>query len=188
MQDQTRRNGTLNNVSPRLTPHSKSEKRLLILCAFLVFFSVVFDQGTKLFVQGKMALHASIEVIPGWFNITYVRNLGAAWSMLSGFSWLLLVFGVTAGIVILIFFRRWCEGYPERYCALALIEGGIIGNSIDRLWYGSVVDFIHLHWHDVYHYPVFNIADCAICIGVAVFVISNLFRKPVKESAESSVK
>ena len=173
-------------VPGSVTPHSKSEKRLLVWCAFLVFFSVLFDQGTKLLIQGTMPLHSTIEVIPGWFNITYVRNLGAAWSILSGFSWLLLVFGVAAGIVILIFFRRWCEGFPERYCALALIEGGIIGNSIDRLWYGSVIDFIHVHYYDVYHYPVFNIADCAICIGVGIFILSNLFRPQKKESAKTA--
>lgn len=158
------------------------------MCAFLVFFSVVLDQGSKLLIQGMMELHSSIEVIPGWFNISYVRNLGAAWSLLSGFSWLLLAFGVVAGIVILIFFRRWSEGFSERYCALALIEGGIIGNSIDRLWYGSVVDFIHLHCYDFYHYPVFNIADCAICIGVFVFVLSNIFRKPPDKTAGAAGK
>ena len=188
MQDQTRRNGTLKKVSSFVTPHSKSEKRLLIWCAFLVFFSVVLDQGSKLLIQSAMPLHSTIEVIPGWFNITYVRNLGAAWSMLSGYSWLLLAFGVAAGICILIFFRRWSEGFPERYCALALIEGGIIGNSIDRLWHGSVIDFIHVHYFDVYHYPVFNIADCAICIGVTLFIISNLFRKQKINAAESAGK
>ena len=175
-------------MSAFVTPHSKSEKRLLILCAFLLFFSVVLDQGSKLWIQGTMPLHTTIEVIPGWFNITYVRNLGAAWSMLSGYSWLLLAFGVAAGICILFFFRRWSEGFAGRYCALALIEGGIIGNSIDRLWHGSVIDFIHLHYYDVYHYPVFNIADCAICIGVTIFIISNLFRKQQKAPAESAGK
>ena len=171
-----------------IIPHSKSEKRLLILCAFLFFFSVVFDQVSKLLIMGTMPLHSTIEVIPGWFNITYVQNRGAAWSMLEGYSWLLLCFGVAAGICLLFFFRRWSEGFAERYCALALIEGGIIGNSIDRLWHGVVIDFIHLHYLDVYHYPVFNIADCAICIGVTLFILSNLFRKSAKDSADSGSK
>ena len=175
-------------MSALITPHSKSEKHILILCAFLVFFSVVFDQGTKLLVQAAMPLHAAIEVIPGWFNIYYVRNTGAAWSMLSGYPWLLLAFGVAAGILILFFFRKWSEGFPERYCALALIEGGIIGNSIDRLWYGSVIDFFHVHYYDVYHYPVFNIADCAICIGVGIFILSNLLRKQKEEKASAEQK
>ena len=162
-----------------IIPHTKPEKHLLVFCAFLVFFSVILDQATKLITQGTMALNESIVLIPGWFNLTYVRNPGAAWSLLAGFPWLLLGFGVTAGILILVFFRRWSEGFPERYCALALIEGGIIGNSIDRLWYGSVIDFFHVHYYDVYHYPVFNIADCAICIGVGIFILSNCLRKSV---------
>ena len=60
--------------------------------------------------------------------------------------------------------------------ALALIESGIIGNSIDRLWHGSVIDFFHVHYYDFYHYPIFNVADCAICTGVMIFIISNIFR------------
>ena len=171
-------------MSTLITPHTKTEKRLLIWCALLVFFSVILDQGSKLAIQAILPLHGAIEVIPGWFNIYYVRNTGAAWSMLSGYPWLLLGFGVAAGIFILCFFRRWSEGFPERYCALALIEGGIIGNSIDRLWYGSVIDFLHVHCYDVYHYPVFNIADCAICIGVGIFILSNLLRKQKKENSD----
>ena len=102
--------------------------------------------------------------------------------MLAGFPWLLLGFGVTAAVLIVIFFRRWSEGFPERYCALALIQSGIIGNSIDRLWHGAVIDFFHVHFHDIYHYPIFNVADCAICAGVMLFIFSNLLRKnPEKE-------
>lgn len=164
--------------------HSKEEKKLLFICSMLLFFFLLLDQGTKLLTRGTMELHHSIVIIPGWFNLTYVHNPGAAWSILAGFPWLLLVFGLAAGVAILFFFRRWSEGFPERYCALALIESGIIGNSIDRLWYGSVIDFLHVHYYDVYHYPIFNIADCAICVGVMLFVGSNLFRKTDKKTAE----
>ena len=171
-------------MSGSVVPHSKEEKHLLIISSVLVFFFLLLDQATKLTARGTMELGESITLIPGWFNLTYVHNPGAAWSMLAGFPWLLLSFGIVAGICILIFFRRWCEGYPERYYALALIESGIIGNSIDRLWYGSVIDFLHVHCYDVYHYPVFNIADCAICIGVGIFILSNLLRKQKKENSD----
>lgn len=172
-------------MSGSVAIHSKAEKRLLVFCSVLLFFFLLLDQGTKLTVQGFMELGHSIILIPGWFNLTYVRNPGAAWSLLAGFPWLLLAFGVAAGICIVLFFRRWCDGYPERYCALALIESGILGNSIDRLWYGSVIDFIHVHYYEVYHYPIFNIADCAICAGVILFTCSNLFRKTEKTPSDT---
>ena len=146
-----------------------------------MFFFLLLDQGTKLTARGCMELGQSITLIPGWFNLTYVHNPGAAWSMLAGFPWLLLAFGAVAGVCIVIFFRRWCDGYPERYCALALIESGILGNSIDRLWYGSVIDFIHVHYYDVYHYPIFNIADCAICIGIGVVMLSSILRPDTRK-------
>ena len=185
MQNQTRRDGIL-KVPGSIQVHSKEEKKLLAVCSVLLFFFLLLDQGTKLLTRGLMELHHSIVIIPGWFNLTYVHNPGAAWSILAGFPWLLLAFGVIAGTAILLFFRRWSEGYPERYCALALIESGIIGNSIDRLWHGSVIDFLHVHYYDVYHYPIFNIADCAICVGVILFVGSNLFRKSAVPSTEKA--
>ena len=122
---------------PPVQPHTPAEKRLLFLSSFLFFLFLALDQGTKLLTMTSMELHETIVIVPGWFNLTYVRNPGAAWSMLAGFPWLLLGFGVAAAALIVIFFRRWSEGFPERYCALALVESGIIGNSIDRLWHGS---------------------------------------------------
>ena len=168
-------------------PHTPAEKRILLLSSFLFFLFLALDQGTKLLAMTSMELHETVEIIPGWFNLTYVRNPGAAWSMLAGFPWLLLGFGVAAAALIVIFFRRWSEGFPERYCALGLIESGIVGNSIDRLWHGSVIDFFHVHCYNYYHYPIFNVADCAICIGVGIFVLSSLLRKngPEKEASGS---
>lgn len=164
-------------MSGPIQPHTPAEKKVLLFSSFLLLFFLVLDQATKLLVMGTMRLRESIVLIPGWFNLTYVRNTGAAWSMLAGFPWLLLGFGAAAGILVIVFFRRWSEGFPERYAALSLIESGIIGNSIDRLWHGAVIDFLHVHYYEVYHYPVFNVADCAICVGVGLFILSNLLRK-----------
>ena len=170
-----------------IQPHTPAEKKVLILASFLFFLFLALDQGTKLLAMTSMELHETIAIVPGWFNLTYVRNPGAAWSMLAGFPWLLLGFGVAAAALIIVFFRRWSEGYTERFCALAHIESGIIGNSIDRLWHGSVIDFFHVHCYNYYHYPVFNVADCAICIGVGIFILSSLLRKndPAKEASGS---
>ena len=80
------------------------------------------------------------------------------------------------------FFRYLTEGYSERIIALGLVMSGIIGNSIDRIWHGEVIDFIDFHYYNVWSYPVFNIADIAICTGVGVFILSNLLRKSPKDS------
>ena len=88
-----------------------------------------------------------------------------------------------AGLVLaaaVFFLRQLSDGWIERYFAIFTVISGILGNSIDRIWRGAVVDFISLHYHEVYHYPIFNIADCAICVGIGVFLLSSLLR-PDKE-------
>ena len=81
------------------------------------------------------------------------------------------------------FFSYLTEGYPERYFAIFIILGGVVGNSIDRIWRGAVVDFFDLHYYEAYHWPVFNIADIAICVGVGIFVLSSLLR-PSRKAAD----
>ena len=87
-------------MSGSILPHSKEEKHLLIISSVLVFFFLLLDQATKLTARGTMELGESITLIPGWFNLTYVHNPGAAWSMLAGFPWLLLSFGIVAGSTV----------------------------------------------------------------------------------------
>ena len=78
------------------------------------------------------------------------------------------------------------EGYAERYFALLLVLGGVVGNSIDRIWRGAVVDFFDFHWYDKFRWPVFNVADIAICIGVGLFVLSTLLRPSGKKEEPES--
>ena len=82
------------------------------------------------------------------------------------------------------FFRYLTEGYAERIIALGLVMSGIIGNSTDRLWHGEVIDFIDVHYYSVWHYPVFNIADIAICTGVGIFILSSLLRPSKKDKSQ----
>ena len=146
---------------------------------------LALDLMTKLWVVKCFKLYESRELIPGVLAFTSVRNYGAAWSLLSGYGWLLLAFALVTAIGLCIFFRKITEGWVERYFALMLLFAGIIGNSADRFFRGAVVDFIHVHWHNVWHYPVFNIADIAICCGVGIFVLSNLLRKKPEEKNNS---
>ena len=166
--------------------HSRRERLILWISAATAVFLLLLDQLSKLWVERAFHLHESRPVIAGWLSLTSVRNHGAAWSMLSGYGWLLLLIALAALAAILWFFRSLTEGWGERYIAAFMVISGIFGNSIDRLWRGAVVDFIDVHYYDVWRYPVFNIADMAICIGVGVFVLSSFLRPNLKKQQEKS--
>lgn len=161
--------------------HSRRERLVLWISAAVALFLLLLDQLTKLWVEHSFRLYESRPVIPGWLSLTSVRNHGAAWSMLSGHGWLLLLIAFAALAAILWYFRSLTEGWSERYIAAFMVISGIFGNSIDRLWRGAVVDFIDVHYYDVWRYPVFNIADIAICTGVGIFVLSSLLRPDLKK-------
>ncbi|MBQ9502006.1 MAG: signal peptidase II [Lentisphaeria bacterium] len=152
------------------------KKRGLAVCALTAAVLLLADQFSKILITTTYALHESTPVIPDIFSVTYVRNRGAAWGMFAGHGWFLLLVAVLAVAAIVRFYRYLTEGYAEREIALFMILSGVAGNSIDRLWRGEVVDFIDIHYKTVWHYPVFNIADIAICTGVGLFVLSGLLR------------
>ena len=170
----------------RLIPHSDAEKRIFIAAFLLAGLMVLADQISKIYIEHAFELHESRPVISGWLAVTSVRNRGAAWSILSGHGWLLLLIGAAVIAAAIRFFRYLTEGWRERYFAVFLVLSGVIGNSIDRLWRGEVVDFIHVHYRDVWHYPVFNLADIAICTGVGLFILSCLLRKSQPEADSAS--
>jgi signal peptidase II len=146
----------------------------------LLLLVVALDQATKAWINGRMALgsygHDSIPVIKGFFYLVHVGNTGAAWSMLTGRSILLAALAATT--LVGIFFWRHALGLRDRTAQVAfgLLCGGILGNLVDRLTYGHVIDFIDLHFGS-YTYPTFNVADSAICIGVILYLIHSL-RQP----------
>ena len=136
-----------------------------------IILSVILDQAGKYIVQGNEALH-NIEVIPGFFHITYVKNTGMAWSLLSGYPQLLaLIAAVAIGVMLWYLTTQ----KPDRLTALAvaLMAGGAAGNLIDRLMFGYVRDFLNFYIFG-YDFPVFNIADAALCIGVFLLLIASL--------------
>ena len=141
-----------------------------LLVALLV---ILLDQATKEWVRGAFSLHESVPVIPGFFHLTYIRNTGAAWGMFSGQN-LALSLLAFAMLVALVLFRRKIlpPGKPHRV-ALGLLCGGIVGNLFDRLRLDYVVDFLDF-FHRGWHFPAFNVADSAICIGVAIYVLGTL--------------
>ena len=142
---------------------------------------VILDQITKIYIDGAMQLYQSIEVLENLFNITYVRNKGAAFGILSGANESLrvpffLVVSTIAIAVIIYMIYSYKEESKIFPLSLALILGGAIGNAIDRIRIGEVIDFLDVHWYE-HHWPAFNVADAAICIGVAFLIINMLFEK-----------
>ena len=148
---------------------------------------VLLDQLTKYLVIKKFFLHESVKVIPGFFSLTYVRNPGAAFGILAGASgsWRTIFFAtvsMAALAVIATLVRKTSDRLP--LIAFSLIGGGAVGNLIDRLRFGEVVDFIEWYYGS-FHWPTFNIADSAITVGVTLLAIDMLFpgKQPAAEEA-----
>jgi signal peptidase II len=153
----------------------KAKYLILALTAPVI---LVADQLTKLYIDRTMKLYQSIQVIDGLFSITYLRNKGAAFSFLSDASWRLPFFLLATVIAVIAIITAFCKLKDEqRFAAfsLSLILSGAIGNLIDRVRMGEVIDFLDVYWK-TYHWPAFNVADSAICVGVALLAL-DLFRE-----------
>ena len=132
---------------------------------------VVIDQVVKILVINKMALQQSIIVINNFFNITYVRNTGAAWSILSGNVLLLIMISVIALGVIYYYLIKDKKLNTIDTISYSMLIGGIIGNLIDRVVHGYVIDYLDFKIFN-YNFPIFNIADTLIVISIIIIGIS----------------
>lgn len=129
---------------------------------------VALDWWTKRWATEHLARHEPVEIIGELVRFTYTRNSGVAFGLGAGLPFPYYVFSIVAVVAILfLFLRRAVHSFP-RQLALSLILGGAIGNLIDRLMLGEVVDFIEIGWGR-WHWPVFNLADSAVTIGVVLF-------------------
>ncbi|MBW2675566.1 MAG: signal peptidase II [Deltaproteobacteria bacterium] len=140
----------------------------------------VLDQLSKWYITSAMSLHASYPVIDGFFNITYIRNPGAAFGFLANaaplFRSIFLIVVSTAAIAMILWFLTQNRSAGALLVsALSLITGGAAGNLIDRIRFRNVVDFLDVYIGS-YHWPAFNVADSAISIG-AVLLIVEMFRR-----------
>lgn len=144
--------------------------RLLLAIALPV---LVLDQLSKIFIDRHFFLHESVTVVANFFHITYVRNQGAAFGILADHA-LRVPFFTTVALLaaggILWYLRRLREEQRLLQGSLALIFAGALGNLIDRIRLGEVIDFIDVHWYQ-YHWPAFNVADSAITIGVGLMLL-----------------
>ncbi len=160
-----------------------------VLALGVAFVVVVLDQLTKTLVTAHMALHQSIPLIDGFFSLTYVRNTGAAFGFLAGrieelrVPFFLIV--SSGAVVVLLWFvrsvpadRRWM------IAACGAVLGGAVGNMVDRLAFGEVIDFLDVYAGS-YHWPTFNLADSAITIGVLVLTLDALRQPSVPHQSAS---
>jgi len=155
-------------------------RRRYTLFAAAAGLVVLFDQIAKYCVHAKMPLHSSIPVIEGFFNVTYIRNPGAAFGFLAsappGFRAVFFIAVTVAAILLIVYYvRRYGPEEPQFMLPLSLILGGAVGNLIDRVRFGDVIDFLDVYI-GTHHWPAFNVADSAISLG-ALMLLFEMLRK-----------
>jgi signal peptidase II len=137
---------------------------------------IALDQLSKWWIDHSMHLYQSIELVP-FFQLTYLRNPGAAFSFLSqagGWQrWFFSGIAITASAFICYWLRKLDKSQRWEAAAWAMILGGALGNLIDRVLYGYVIDFLDVYYRD-WHFPPFNVADSAITVGVAMLLLDSL--------------
>lgn len=170
-----------------LASDSAARPRLAAMLSLGVWLVVALDQVAKAAARAFLEPGAPVAVIPGLFNLTLVFNDGAAWGMLGGFR-ILFILLAAAMLLFCSARRRALFGdSPAGVASFILLEGGIIGNVMDRLIDGRVTDFLDFH-HGAWHFPCFNVADSAICVGVALYFLLGLREgaKPAQGAAPST--
>ncbi|MBR3692432.1 MAG: signal peptidase II [Clostridia bacterium] len=144
----------------------------VIWLVVFVVFCVVSDRIVKQLILENFALHEQLDILPGIFRLTYTRNTGGAFSAFSGASWLFHVFVPVAVLLLLFSMLSGVVSRPLGVVSATAMIGGAIGNYIDRLVYGYVVDMFDFYLID---FAVFNLADCYITVGCVLLMICVLF-------------
>lgn len=164
-------------------------KTILIL-AGIILGGVGIDQLTKLLVANNMSLYQSISVIPSTFNLTYIQNKGAAFGMLANHRWVFMIVSTVAIIGMGVYLFRFCKEKMLFKVGLALVISGGIGNMIDRVAYGYVIDMIEATFIETlfgWSFAIFNVADSFVCVGAGL-VIFCLVRDIIKEGKANENK
>lgn len=145
----------------------------MYLYYLLSIIIIVLDQLTKWIIVKTMDLYESIPVITDFFYITSSRNRGAAWGILQGQMIFFYVITLIVIVGVVYFMSRYAKDSIWLGLGLSLILGGAIGNFIDRILRGEVVDFLDFYIFN-YHFPIFNVADSSLCVGVVLIIIATL--------------
>ncbi len=161
--------------------------RFFVIMALII----VGDQLTKLWILQNFALYDSTVIIPGLFNLTFLRNTGAAFGMFAGqpalFRQIFFITMAVVALVVIVLMQRKLGRQNMWYTiSLAFISGGAVGNLIDRIAYGSVIDFLDVYIAS-HHWPAFNVADSGITVGVGIFLVTQ-FREDMRAKQKPAVK
>lgn len=164
-------------------------KQKLILLSVVTLVLVVIDQISKNWIVRDFEYGQSLDVISNFFNITYVRNYGAAFGMLSQVQasvrdLFFLLMPPCAMAIIFVMLKMAPEQEKIRNTSLCFVFAGALGNYIDRLRYGYVVDFLDFHYYERWAWPAFNVADMAIVCGVSLLILLEIFQ-PQKTTSHS---
>lgn len=163
-----------------------SKKKTLIILISVIVGGIALDLITKLLVAGLMTLGQSIKLIPGVLNLTYIHNYGAAFGMLSNHRWIFMVISTLAIIGIGVYLFRFCKERMLLKVGLAMIVSGGLGNMVDRIFYGYVIDMIDFCLFPFWKW-IFNVADAFVCVGAGVVVLA-LILDIIKDTKEKKKK
>lgn len=147
---------------------------------------LIADQVTKAWATAKLQAVDTMEIIENFFRFTYARNRGVAFSLFADSQfetkWILAGISTVAAIGVGVYL--WRSGAHEKRLnyALSFLLAGIVGNLIDRVRLGEVVDFIDFHWYESYTWPTFNIADAAICVGAVLLALEMMREQKVSQA------
>ncbi|MCQ8877822.1 signal peptidase II [Pseudoalteromonas shioyasakiensis] len=162
---------------------SKLAQKSGLVWLWLSLLLLVADFASKTLVVNTMNLRDSIDILP-FFNLTYVHNYGAAFSFLSDESgwqrWFLSIIAITISGLLIWWLKRLPASNKILCGAYSLVLAGAIGNLYDRMYYGYVIDFLHFYYES-WHFPAFNIADSAICVGAALLLFDAFTGESPKE-------
>lgn len=156
------------------------------MLVLLLFVSITLsDQITKYLVWSNFALGERVPIIEGFFDLTYVANTGAAWGIFQNQTAWLAALSIVVFFAILVFRRSFLRDTLAHRICMGLMLGGIMGNGLDRLRLGHVIDFFDFYV-GASHFPAFNIADAAICVGVGLYLLTELPHAKAEAHAKDS--
>lgn len=171
------------------TPKMIANGRRAFMWYLLSLVVIIIDQWTKWLAETKLTFHEPVPVIEPFLNWTLAYNYGAAFSFLADAGgwqkWFFSGLALVMSLFLIVYLIKAPRKATLLSFGLALVLGGAVGNLIDRLLHGHVIDFIHVHYANVWDYPIFNIADMGISIGVALIVIDMLFLEKKREMPRS---
>ncbi len=172
-------------ANPAADPQTLASRLRKLRYLLVSLAVIVLDQWTKWLVEVHLPHHSTEPVIPGFFNLTHVRNTGVAFGLFAsdgggGGSWLLTLLGLGALVAVGLYF--WYTPSRDRVllAALALVVGGAVGNLIDRVSSGAVTDFLDV-FVGIHHWPSFNVADSAISVGIVLMAIDSFRPRHTQE-------